>query len=231
MLEQLKHTVWQENCRLKESGLVVLTWGNVSAIDREKGLIVIKPSGLSYDTMQPEDMCVIDMDGNRIEGRWNPSSDTPTHLALYKAFPGIGGVVHTHSRWATIFAQAGQEIPGLGTTHADQFYGSVPCTRPLTDAEISEAYEANTGIVIAEAMAGRDPMSVPAALVVSHGPFTWGKTAKKAVDAAITLEEVAMMAWHTRAIAPEAKLPQNLADKHYSRKHGPGAYYGQEEKK
>ncbi len=228
MLEELKQIVWEENRRLQQSGLVVLTWGNVSAIDRETGLVVIKPSGLSYDAMKPEDMVVVDLEGSRVEGSRNPSSDTPTHLHLYKAFPQIGGVVHTHSRWATIFSQAGLEIPALGTTHADQFYGCVPCTRALTAEEVAADYEGNTGVVIAEAFQGKDPMAVPAALVRSHGPFTWGKNAGKAVDAAITLEEVAMMAWHTLHMQPAIRLPQILADKHYFRKHGPNAYYGQE---
>lgn len=227
MLEHLKQEVLEANLQLTKNGLVTLTWGNVSAIDRKHGLIVIKPSGVSYDTMRAEDMVVVDLDGNRVEGEWNPSSDTPTHIELYKAFPEIGGVVHTHSRWATIFAQCGRDIPGLGTTHADAFHGAVPCTRRMTPAEIAGAYEAETGNVIVETFADMPPMDVPAVLVHSHGPFTWGKTAAKAVENAIVLEEVAMMAWHTLMMNPDATLQQELSDKHYFRKHGAGAYYGQ----
>jgi L-ribulose-5-phosphate 4-epimerase len=227
MLEQLKRTVWEENIKLSSYGLITLTWGNVSAIDRETGLVVIKPSGVGYDVMQPEDMVVVDLDGNRVEGKWNPSSDTPTHLVLYKAFPEIGGVVHTHSRWATIFSQAGMDVPALGTTHADAFYGDVPCTRKMTPEEIAGAYEAETGNVIVETFRDRDPMEVPAVLVNSHGPFTWGKNAAKAVENSVILEEVAMMAWHTVHMNPGVTFQQELADKHYFRKHGANAYYGQ----
>lgn len=227
MLEQLKRTVWEENIKLSSYGLITLTWGNVSAIDRETGLVVIKPSGVGYDVMQPEDMVVVDLDGNRVEGKWNPSSDTPTHLVLYKAFPEIGGVVHTHSRWATIFSQAGIDVPALGTTHADAFYGDVPCTRKMTPEEIAGAYEAETGNVIVETFRDRDPMEVPAVLVNSHGPFTWGKNAAKAVENSVILEEVAMMAWHTVHMNPGVTFQQELADKHYFRKHGANAYYGQ----
>ena len=227
MLEELKKQVWEENIKLSTYGLITLTWGNVSAIDRESGLVVIKPSGVGYDVMQPEDMVVVDLDGNRVEGKWNPSSDTPTHLVLYKAFPEVGGVVHTHSRWATIFSQAGMDVPALGTTHADAFYGDVPCTRKMTPEEIAGAYEAETGNVIVETFRGRDPMEVPGVLVNSHGPFTWGKNAAKAVENSVILEEVAMMAWHTVHMNPGVTFQQELADKHYFRKHGANAYYGQ----
>ena len=182
MLEELKKTVCEANLLLPKHGLVTFTWGNVSGIDRVKGLVVIKPSGLSYDDMQPEDMVVLDLEGRVVEGKWKPSSDTPTHLRLYRDFPACGGVVHTHSRWATVFAQAGREIPAMGTTHADDFHGPIPCTRPLTDEEIAGEYEAETGAVIVEAFRGRDPMEVPAALVYSHGPFVWGADAMGAVQ-------------------------------------------------
>ena len=227
MLEELKKQVWEENLKLCSYGLITLTWGNVSAIDRVSGLVVIKPSGVRYDVMQPEDMVVVDLEGNRVEGKWNPSSDTPTHLVLYKAFADIGAVVHTHSRWATIFSQAGMAVPALGTTHADAFYGDVPCTRKMTPAEIAGDYEAETGNVIVETFQGKDPMEVPAVLVNSHGPFTWGKNATKAVENSVILEEVAMMAWHTVHMNPGVSFQQELADKHYFRKHGANAYYGQ----
>lgn len=227
MLETLKEQVWQANRALCTHGLITLTWGNVSAIDRESGLVVIKPSGLDYDTMQPEDMVVVDLQGNRVEGKWNPSSDTPTHLVLYRQYPEIGGVAHTHSRWATIFSQAGKDIPILGTTHADAFYGDVPCTRRMTPEEIGGEYEEETGNVICETFRGKNVMEIPAVLVCSHGPFTWGKNAAKAVEHAVILEEVAMMAWHTLAMNPGASFQQALADRHYLRKHGAGAYYGQ----
>ena len=228
MLELLKQQVLEENQKLKSYGLITLTWGNVSGIDRENGLVVIKPSGLRYEAMQPEDMVVVDLDGKKVEGKWNPSSDLPTHLVLYRTYPEIGGVVHTHSRWATIFAQMGRGIPALGTTHADTFYGEVPCTRKLTPKEISGAYEKETGNVIAETLRDEKIMDIPAVLVYSHGPFTWGSSAEKAVENAVVLEEVAMMAWHTLQMNPQAEFQQELADKHYFRKHGPGAYYGQE---
>lgn len=231
MLEELKRQVWEENRKLVTYGLITLTWGNVSGIDRERGLVVIKPSGLPYDGMQPEDMVVVDLQGNKVEGKWNPSSDLATHLVLYRTYPEIGGVVHTHSRWATIFAQAGRDVPALGTTHADTFYGDVPCTRKLTPEEIAGAYEEETGNVIVETFAGRNVMDVPAVLVQSHGPFTWGKDAKKAVENAVVLEETAMMAWHSLSLNPHIQFQQELADKHYFRKHGPNAYYGQEGKK
>jgi L-ribulose-5-phosphate 4-epimerase len=228
MLEALKEQVCEANLLLPKHGLVTFTWGNVSGFDRERGLVVIKPSGLSYEVMKPEDMVVLDMAGNLVEGKWKPSSDTPTHLRLYAAFPGCGGIVHTHSRWATVFAQAGRAIPALGTTHADDFHGPIPCTRLLTEAEIAGEYEAETGNVIIETFRDLDPMAVPAALVQSHGPFAWGRDAMEAVHNAVVLEEVAFMAWHTLALSPDkAEMQKSLLDRHYLRKHGPGAYYGQ----
>lgn len=229
MLEQLKKQVLEANLLLPRHGLVTFTWGNVSGIDRENGLIVIKPSGVPYTGMTEEDMVVVDMDGNRVEGKWKPSSDTPTHAALYRAFPAIGGVVHTHSRWATTFAQAGMPIPAMGTTQGDYFYGAVPCTRPMTDAEIAGEYEKETGNVIIEAFCEIDPMQVPAALVYSHGPFAWGKDPLEAVHNAVVLEEVAFMDWHAMMLNPaQGPMQQALLDKHYLRKHGANAYYGQE---
>ena len=228
MLENLKRQVCEANLLLPKYGLVSFTWGNVSGIDRESGLVVIKPSGLAYDGMEPEDMVVVDLNGRVAEGRWRPSSDTATHLELYKAFPRCGGVVHTHSRWATVFAQAGRDLPALGTTHADCFYGPVPCTRPMTDAEIGGEYERETGRVIVETFAGRDPAAVPGVLVRSHGPFTWGDDAMDAVHNAAVLEEVAFMGWHALALDPAlAPMPRSLLDRHYLRKHGETAYYGQ----
>lgn len=233
MLKKLKEKVWEANLLLPKYNLVTFTWGNVSAIDRKKGLVVIKPSGVDYEKMKPEDMVVVDLaTGEKVEGDLNPSSDTPTHLALYRAFPNIGGIVHTHSRWATVFAQAGLGIPAFGTTHGDSFYGEIPCTRKMTPEEITGAYEAETGNVIAETFAGKDPDAVPAVLVHSHGPFTWGKDGREAVHNAVVLEEVAFMAWHARMIAPELEsMQQELLDKHYLRKHGADAYYGQSGKK
>lgn len=227
MLERIKEQVFEANRLLKESGLVVLTWGNVSQIDRENGYIVIKPSGVAYDTMTAEDMVVVDLEGRVVEGKLNPSSDLPTHLELYKAFAQIGGITHTHSRWATVFSQAGIPIPALGTTHADAFYGEIPVTRRMTDAQIAGAYEKETGKVIIEAFSKIDPNAVPAALVHSHGPFIWGRDAMKSVENAITLEEIAFMAYHTLALDPNAAMQQALLDKHYLRKHGANAYYGQ----
>ena len=229
MLEQMKERVFLANRLLKDSGLIVLTWGNVSEIDRENGYVVIKPSGVAYDTMKAEDMVVVDLEGHVIEGSLRPSSDLPTHLELYKAFPEIGGITHTHSRWATVFAQAGSDIPPLGTTHADTFYGTVPITRRLTEEEIQGEYEKKTGKVIVETFSKINPNDIPAVLVHSHGPFTWGKNAAKSVENAIVLEETAMMAWNTLYLNPKAQLQQALLDKHYLRKHGSNAYYGQGE--
>lgn len=277
MLEELKREVFEANLLLPKYGLVTFTWGNVSGIDREKGLVVIKPSGVEYDVMSPEDMVVVNLDGKVVEGGLKPSSDTPTHVGLYKAFPHIGGIVHTHSRWATIFAQAGLGIPAYGTTHADYFYGEVPCTRAMTDDEIGGAYEKETGRVIVERFRGISPDDVPAVLVRSHGPFAWGSSPKNAVHNAVVLEEVAMMAWHDRVLsAADATfrqaermagrgagceeergteretgrkagsvtglgagregaeqsaippMPRALLDRHYLRKHGANAYYGQD---
>lgn len=229
MLEQLKETVLKANLLLPKHGLVTFTWGNVSGIDREKGLVVIKPSGVEYDEMTAADMVVVSLDGKRVEGELNPSSDTPTHLELYKTFANIGGIVHTHSRWATIFAQSGLGIPALGTTHADYFYGEIPCTRRMTGAEIKGEYEKETGTVIIERFGGLNPDDIPAVLVHSHGPFAWGTDAMNAVHNAVVLEEVAMMAWHNLSLSGNTIEPmqQVLLDKHYLRKHGANAYYGQ----
>lgn len=223
MLKKLKQQVLEANLLLPAHGLVAFTWGNASGIDRESGLVVIKPSGIPYEGMTAEDMVVVDLDGNVVEGEKKPSSDTPTHLALYRAFAGIGGVVHTHSRWATIFAQMGRGIPATGTTHADHFYGEIPCTRPMTTEEIRGSYEAETGAVIVERFRELDPMQMPAVLVNRHGPFTWGATAQEAAENSVVLEEVAFMQWHAQA----APMPQALLDRHYFRKHGDSAYYGQ----
>lgn len=229
-IKQLKERVCNANLTLKQSNLITLTWGNVSAKDEESGLIIIKPSGVSYDTMKPEDMVVVDLDGNTVDGTYRPSSDLPTHLYLYKQFPSLGGIVHTHSTFATAFAQSGREIIAYGTTHADAFYGSIPCTRDLTESEISEAYEWNTGKVIAEAVS--DHIAIPGIIVKNHGVFTWGETAEKAVENAITLEEVAKMAFLTEQINPHTQpIDQQLLNKHYLRKHGKNAYYGQKETK
>lgn len=228
MLEALKEKVYEANMELPKRGLVTYTWGNVSGIDRNKGLFVIKPSGVDYECLKPEDMVVMDLEGNKIEGRYQPSSDTPTHLELYKADPEIGGIVHTHSPWATSWAQACRSIPCYGTTHADYFYGSIPCTRGLTGEEINGAYEKNTGLVIIETFRDKDPSGVPGVLCANHGPFTWGKDAANAVHNAVVLEEVAKMAYRTEMLNPKASAaPQVLQDKHYMRKHGPDAYYGQ----
>ncbi len=228
MLEELKQIVLEANLELVRYRLVTFTWGNVSGIDRESGLMVIKPSGVDYDGMKAEDMVVTNLDGKVVEGRYKPSSDTPTHVELYKAFPAIGGVVHTHSSWATSWAQAGRAIPCYGTTQADYFYGAVPCARSLTAEEISEAYEANTGKVIIETFKGRNPMEVPAVLCVNHGPFSWGKNPTEAVHNAVVLEEIAKMAARSEQIRPGIQpAPQMILDKHFLRKHGPGAYYGQ----
>ncbi len=232
MLEDLKQAVWEANLRLPKHNLVTFTWGNVSGIDRQKGLMVIKPSGVEYDALKPSDLVVVDLEtGKTVEGDLNPSSDTDTHLVLYRAFQNIGGVVHTHSRWATIFAQAGRGATPLGPTHGDYFYGEIPCTRRMTAEEIGGRYELETGNVIVERFRHLDPDSVPAVLVHSHGPFCWGKDAKEAVHNAVVLEEVAFMAWHNLAL--DAALPpmqQELLDKHFLRKHGKNAYYGQNKK-
>ena len=231
MLERLKEDVYRANLELVDHGLVIFTWGNVSGIDREKGLVVIKPSGVSYSEMKAEDMVVIDLaTGKIVEGNLRPSSDTPTHLALYRAFPEIGGVVHTHSTYATAWAQAGKGIPNIGTTHADYFHDTIPCTRPMTKEEVNGDYEAATGDVIAETFVNLNPVHTPGVLVSSHGPFTWGKTPAEAVHNAVVLEEVAKMASIAFAINPNLQMNPLLIEKHFSRKHGPGAYYGQVKK-
>ena len=228
MLEALKQEVLEANLLLPKHGLITFTWGNVSGIDRESGLVVIKPSGVSYDGMTAEDMVVVDLQGKVVEGKWKPSSDTPTHLALYRAFPEMGGIVHTHSRWATSFAQAGMPIPAMGTTQGDYFYGDIPCTRKMTPEEIAGEYELETGNVIIETFQDIDPMTIPAVLVHSHGPFTWGTDAMNAVHNAVVLEEVAFMDFHAMVMNPQAgRMQQELLDKHYLRKHGKNAYYGQ----
>ncbi len=229
MLEQLKHDVWEANLLLVKYNLVLFTWGNVSGIDREQGLVVIKPSGVEYDALRPEDLPVLDLDGNVVEGSYRPSSDTPTHLALYRAFPTVGGITHTHSTFATAYAQAGRDIKPYGTTHADYFDGTIPCTREMTDAEIADAYEYNTGLVIAETFADRDPDRMPAVLVRGHAPFTWGKDARQSVEKSVILEEVARMAQYTELLhaADAPRMQEALLRKHFDRKHGPGAYYGQ----
>ncbi|ARA99610.1 L-ribulose-5-phosphate 4-epimerase [Geobacillus thermodenitrificans] len=228
MLEELKRAVFEANLQLPQYRLVTFTWGNVSGIDRERGLVVIKPSGLAYDRLTAEDMVVVNLDGEVVEGEWKPSSDTPTHLWLYKQFPGIGGIVHTHSTWATVWAQAGKGIPPLGTTHADYFYGEIPCTRPMTNEEIQGEYELETGKVITETFHFLDPLQVPGVLVHGHGPFAWGKDPANAVHNAVVLEEVAKMAARTYMLNPNAQpISQSLLDRHYLRKHGVNAYYGQ----
>ena len=230
MLEELKREVLEANLLLPRHKLVTFTWGNVSGIDREKGLFVIKPSGVEYDELKPDGMVVMDLEGNRVEGGLNPSSDTKTHLVLYKAFPEIGGIVHTHSPHAVAWAQAGRAIPAYGTTHADYFYGPIPCARHLTQEELEEDYEKNTGNVIVETFRAQklDPKAIPAVICHSHGPFTWGKDAAQAVYHAVVLEEVAKMAILTRQVDPSAApAPQRVLDQHYLRKHGPNAYYGQ----
>ena len=229
MLEELKKAVWKANLQLPKLGLVTFTWGNVSGIDRERGLVVIKPSGVEYDVMTPEDMVVVSLaTGERVEGRWKPSSDTPTHLVLYRAFPDCGGIVHTHSRWATSFAQAGLGIQPLGTTQGDYFYGEIPCTREMTPAEIAGAYEEETGNVIVETFANQNPAQIPAVLVHSHGPFTWGCDAAEAVHNAAVLEEVSFMNFHSLQLNPgQTRMQQELLDQHYLRKHGKNASYGQ----
>ncbi|MBQ6254675.1 MAG: L-ribulose-5-phosphate 4-epimerase [Bacteroidales bacterium] len=236
MLEELKHIVWQANLELVRRGLVLYTWGNASAIDRAGGLVVIKPSGVPYDSMTPEDMVVVDLKGNAVEGKYRPSSDTPTHLVLYQAFPNIGGVVHTHSTYATSWAQAGLDIPNLGTTHSDYFRLDIPCTRDMRKSEVFGEYEKETGNVIVERFKGIDPDDTPAALVKNHGPFTWGADADSAVHNAVVLEEVAKMAYISLVVNMASaqgfdpghlRVKKWLVEKHYSRKHGPAAYYGQ----
>ncbi len=241
MLEELKKKVCQANLDLVKHGLVLFTWGNVSAIDRESGLVVIKPSGVSYDNMKPEDMVVVDLDGKVVEGELNPSSDTPTHVVLYKAFPHIGGVVHTHSTYATAWAQAGEDIPNIGTTHADYFHEDIPCTRNMNKAEVFGEYEKETGNVIVETFKEINPDDTPAVLVKNHGPFAWGKDADNAVHNAVVLEEVAKMAYiacnvhmsfnvNMGLMSNKPSMNKHLIEKHYSRKHGPNAYYGQKKK-
>ena len=243
MLEELKEKVCKANLDLVKHGLVIFTWGNVSAIDRESGLVVIKPSGVSYDDMKPSDMVVVDLEGKVVEGDLKPSSDTPTHLVLYKAFPEIGGVVHTHSTFATAWAQAGRDIPSLGTTHADYFYDDIPCTRDMKKKEIFGEYEKETGNVIVERFSAMKPMDTPAVLVKNHGPFTWGTDADNAVHNAVVLEEVAKMAFIAKSIhlssniymgpleTNKPSMNKHLIEKHYSRKHGPNAYYGQKKER
>lgn len=230
MLEALKQAVYEANMELPKRGLITYTWGNVSGIDRETGYFVIKPSGVDYDILKPEDMVVMDLMGNKIEGKYKPSSDTPTHIELYKKYPEIGGIVHTHSPYATSWAQAGRNIPLYGTTHADYFYGSIPCARSLTEEEIAGDYEKNTGLVIIETFekAGLNPMYTPGVLCTNHGPFTWGKDAAEAVHNAVVLEEVAKMSLNTELVNPKvAAAPNCIRDKHFFRKHGANAYYGQ----
>lgn len=230
MLEQLKEEVFQANLELPKQGLIKYTWGNVSGIDREQGLFVIKPSGVSYDNMKASDMVVCDLQGNVVEGKLNPSSDTPTHAVLYQRFSEIGGIVHTHSTWATAWAQSGLDVPAMGTTHADTFYGTVPCARFLTQEEIDKGYEAETGELIAETFKERevDPLEVPGVLLHGHGPFTWGKTPSSAVMNAVVLDEVCKTNFVARQLNSYAEeLPQRVLDKHYLRKHGKDAYYGQ----
>ncbi len=228
MLKDLKDAVLEANLELPRRGLVTYTWGNVSGIDRKEGFIVIKPSGIPYDELKPEHMVVLDLEGNKVEGKLNPSSDTPTHVVIYSNFENIGGVVHTHSRWATIWSQAGKGIPALGTTHADYFYGEIPCTRRLTEQEINSEYEKQTGNVIVQTFKRIDPVFVPGVLVNNHGPFCWGKDANESVHNAVVLEEVAMMAYYTRSLTPGINpVDQTLLDRHFLRKHGKNAYYGQ----
>jgi L-ribulose-5-phosphate 4-epimerase len=227
MLEELKDKIFKANLDLVSNGLVILTWGNASGRDPESGLIVIKPSGVSYGSMKPDDMVVIDHEGIIVEGKFKPSTDAPTHLFLYNYYQSVGGVVHTHSTFATSWAQAGKAIPPFGTTHADHFYGEVPCTRLLTDEEIKTDYEINTGKVIVETLASVDPLTVPSVLVNSHGPFCWGKNAEDAVYNAIALEEIAKMAFYTVLLGRDEAVNKSLLDKHFNRKHGRDAYYGQ----
>ena len=228
MLDELKDKVFRANMELVEHGLVIFTWGNVSGIDRERGLVVIKPSGVDYAVMKPSDMVVVDLaTGEVVEGSLGPSSDTPTHLALYRAFPEIGGVVHTHSTYATAWAQAGIDLPNIGTTHADYFHNSIPCTRDMTAAEVEGSYELETGNVIVERFEGLNPVHTPGVLVKNHGPFSWGKTPAEAVHNAVVMEQVAKMAFIAYSVNPSLTMNPLLVEKHFSRKHGPKAYYGQ----
>ena len=227
-MQQLKQQVFEANMDLPRYGLVTFTWGNVSAIDRQRGLVVIKPSGIAYESMTVDDMSVVDLQGHVVEGRWRPSSDTATHLALYRRYPDLGGVVLTHSTHATAWAQAGLAIPALGTTHADYFFGDIPCTRALSAQEVDEAYELNTGQVIIETLGEANPLHTPGIVVYQHGPFAWGKDAHEAVHNAVVMEEVARMAWIARGINPQLQpIDSWLMNKHFQRKHGPNAYYGQ----
>ncbi|MRS16804.1 L-ribulose-5-phosphate 4-epimerase [Enterobacteriaceae bacterium RIT691] len=227
-MQQLKEQVLEANLALPRFGLVTFTWGNVSAIDCERGRVAIKPSGVSYEGMCAEDIVVVDLQGHVIDGKWRPSSDTATHLALYRRYPSLGGIVHTHSTHATAWAQAGLAIPALGTTHADYFYGDIPCSRPLSEAEVQSHYELNTGNVIIETLGEREPLHMPGVVVYQHGPFCWGKNADEAVHNAVVMEEVAKMAWISRGINPQLKpIDHYLMNQHYLRKHGPDAWYGQ----
>lgn len=227
LLTELKEEVFKANLNLVKHGLVLLTFGNASAFLRDQGLVIIKPSGVSYENMSSSDMVIVDLDGNIVEGELNPSSDTPTHIELYRNFPELGGIVHTHSSWATIWAQAGREIPAQGTTHADHFYGSVPCTREMTADEIKSDYEKNTGLVMVESLKNTNPVDVPAILVNNHGPFTFGKNVAEAVKNAVVLEEISKTAYHTHNLGQTNPIKKELLDKHFLRKHGPGSYYGQ----
>lgn len=227
MLEELKQKVFQANLDLVKHGLVIFTWGNVSGIDREKGLVAIKPSGVDYDTMKPEDMVIVDLDGNIVEGNLRPSSDTPTHLVLYRAFKEIGGVVHTHSTYATAWAQAGKDIPNIGTTHADYFHDAIPCTDSMTEKEVKGDYELETGNVIVRRFESINPVHTPGVLVKNHGPFAWGKNPADAVHNAVVMEQVAKMAYIAFGVNPLLTMNPLLVEKHFNRKHGPGAYYGQ----
>lgn len=230
MLEELKKAVCQANLDLVKHGLVIFTWGNASAIDRESGLVVIKPSGVGYDTMSPDDMVVVDLEGNVVEGTLNPSSDTQTHLVLYKAFPETGGVVHTHSTYATAWAQAGKDIPNIGTTHADYFHEAIPCTADMNEAQVKGQYELETGNVIVERFEGINPVHTPGVLVKNHGPFSWGRDVSDAVHNAVVMEQVAKMAFIAYSVNPDLTMNPLLVEKHFSRKHGPDAYYGQKKR-